>query len=97
MAKKITDKKPFGVQSVFNDNTDGGLNIVEEVLDSAAFSIVYNGNKKYSVVKIPFASRSTNSAGPVEVVASNLDIYEAQHEFKKATVDAGLFEIRLDK
>lgn len=65
-------------------------------MNNSAFSIVYNGEKKYSVVEVKFAAGSTNSAGPVKVIASNLDIYEAHHEFKKATIDAGLFEVGLD-
>lgn len=89
MAKKIEPK-------IITTDTEAGLNYKALELNNSAFSIVYDGNKRYSVVEIKFAAGSTNSAGPVKVIASNLDIYEAQHEFKKATVDAGLFEIRLD-
>lgn len=85
MAKKIEQKEPT-------------KEVVETPeLTNSAFSIVYTGNKTYAVVEIKFAAGSTNSAGPVKVVASNLDIYEAHHEFKKATIDAGLFEVGLDK
>lgn len=73
------------------------VEVVEETLNNSAFSILYNGNKKYSVVEIKFNAGSTNSAGPVKVIKSDLDIYEAHHEFKKATIDAGLFEIGVDK
>lgn len=110
MAKKI-ETKPFGVQSTFNGNSEGGLNIIEQSktvvwdvvehqkfpeLNNLAFSIIYNGKKKYSVVAIKFDA-ATNTTSGVETIASNLDLYEAQHEFKKATVNAGLFEIGLDK
>lgn len=90
MAKKIEQK-------VIPTDTEEGLNFKRPELNNVAFSIVYDGNKRYSVVSIKFAAGATNSAGPVEVIASNLDLYESQHEFKKATVNAGLFEIGLDK
>jgi hypothetical protein len=72
--------------------------VIEELtaLNHSAFSIIYNGNKKYSVVQINFDFTSKYTASP-KVIASNLDIYEAHHEFKKATIDAGLFEIGIDK
>lgn len=66
-------------------------------LPNVAFSIIYNGKKKYSVVAIKFAAGSTNSAGQVEVIESNLDIYDAHHVFKTTTVNAGLFKIGVDK
>ncbi len=90
MAKKIEQKEDAYKTVVHN--------IVQPIeLNNSAFSIVYNGNKKYSVVEIKFDVGSTNSVGPVKVIVGNLDIYEAQYEFKKATIDAGLFEIGLDK
>jgi len=92
MAKKI---EPRVITTDTENSLPGGLTINEP--QNVAFSIVYDGNKRYSVVAIKFAAGATNSAGPVEVIASNLDLYEAQHEFKKATVNAGLFEIGLDK
>jgi hypothetical protein len=95
MAKKI-ETKPIGVQSTFNNEVGlpGGLNIIE--LPHVAFSVIYNGKKKYSVVKIKFDAL-TNNVGVATIIANNLDLYEAQYEFKKATIDAGLFEVGLDK
>lgn len=94
MAKKL-EQKPFGVESTFNGKTlRGGLNVIEPT--HSAFSIVYTGKKKYSVVEIKFVPETTYTTPPI-VIASNLDIYEAHHEFKKATIDAGLFEVGLDK
>lgn len=89
MAKKITSALKE------NEETTGGLNVVE--LNNNAFSIVYTGNKRYSVVKIRFAAGSTNSAGPIETIASELDYYEAQHVFKTETVKGGVFDQGVDK
>lgn len=98
MAKKI-ETKPFGVQSTFNgdDSLPGGLNVIEPTFNNKAFSIVYEGKKRYSVVAIPFSAGSSFSTGQVEVVESGLDLYEAQHVFKTSTVKAGLFDEGLDK
>lgn len=90
MAKKPEPK-------VITTDTEEGLNVKAPELNNVAFSIIYNGKKKYSVVKIKFAAGSTNSAGAVEVVEDNLDYYEAQHTFKRETINAGLFEIGVDK
>lgn len=66
-------------------------------LTNNAFSIVYTGNKRYCVVKIRFAAGSTNSAGPIETIASELEYYEAQHVFKTETVKGGVFDQGVDK
>jgi hypothetical protein len=91
MAKKIEPKVPVTQPTA---SLQGGLNIIE--LPNEAFSIIYNGNKRYSVVKIKFDALS-NIVGEATIVAHDLDIYDAQHEFKKATIDAGLFDQVLDK
>ena len=64
------------------------------ILDQVAFSIVKTGEKLYSVYRVDF--NTEGCAGNVKVVAPNLDLFEAQYQFKVAVTDAGLFNI-LDK
>lgn len=66
----------------------------EPVLDNVAFSIVKTGEKLYSVFAIDF--NTDGSSGNVRIVAPDIDLFEAQHQFKMAVTDAGLFNI-LDK
>ena len=87
MAKKIESKTST------ENSLPSGVTFTE--LPHVAFSVIYNGNKKYSVVKIKFDAL-TNNVGVATIIVSNLDLYEAQYEFKKATIDAGLFEVGLD-
>jgi len=89
LAKKIEPRVP----TQQTESLQGGLTFTE--LPHVAFSVIYNGKKKYSVVKIKFDAL-TNTVGVATIIANNLDLYEAQYEFKKATIDAGLFEAGLD-
>ena len=59
-------------------------------LNNTAISIIPTGLKKYSVVKIKFDAK-TGITGSVEIVKEDIDIYEAQHEFKVLSVKEGLF------
>lgn len=70
--------------------------VQETFTPNKAFSIVYNGNKRYSVVSVDF-NPVTNTTGNVTVIEDNLDLYECQHVFKTSTVKAGLFDEGLDK
>ena len=81
MAKKI-------VQQI-QENTSVEVSETPE-LTNVAFSIIKTGDKKFSVVKVGL-NLDAKVAGNVEIVAKDLDIYEAQHEFKIATVKAGFF------
>lgn len=62
----------------------------EPVLESIAFSIVKTGDKLYSVISVKF-NLDTGESGNVEVLHKDLDLYEAQHQFKVETVNAELF------
>lgn len=62
----------------------------EPVLESIAFSIVKTGERLYSVVSVKF-NLNTKESGNVEVLHKDLDLYEAQHQFKVETVNAELF------
>lgn len=103
MAKKIIgNEKPIGVKSIFEDKDDniqtfGGLNLLvseNPVLDNVAFSIVQTSEKLYAVYSVEFNTKG--EAGKVNLVIDNLDLFEAQYQFKLAVTDAGLFNI-LDK
>lgn len=61
-----------------------------------AFSIVYEGDRNYRVVSINYNPTENLASSSVEVVASGLDLYDAQEEFKKQVVMAGLFDNGLD-
>jgi hypothetical protein len=61
-----------------------------KVLPSTALSIVSVGDRIYSVVSVKF-NLDTKEAGEIEVLHSDLDIYEAQYQFKMETVKLGLF------
>lgn len=63
--------------------------VTNKTFANSALSIVYNGNKRYSVVSVPFEG---TVAGTPKVIEDNLDLYEAQHVFKVQTVKAGLFD-----
>lgn len=65
--------------------------VVTVLPTNKAFSIVYNGNKRYSVIAVTFNPKE-NVVGNIEVIESGLDLYEAQHVFKTETVKAGLFD-----
>lgn len=66
-----------------------------DTFNSKAFSIIYEGSKRYKVVCINF-NPDTGSCGKAETVTSGLDLYEAHDEFKKQVVNAGLFDSALD-
>ena len=83
MAKKLEQKEDVIVTAEFEPAKQG-----------TALSIVYNGNKKYSVVAIKFNNTGTSNPSVIE---SGLDLYEAQHVFKRETIKAGLFDEGLDK
>ena len=59
-------------------------------LNNTAISIVSTGHLKYAVVKIKFDAK-TGITGSVEVVKADVDMYEAQHQFKILTVNEGIF------
>ena len=59
-------------------------------LNNTAISIVSTGHLKYAVVKIKFDAK-TGITGSVEVVKADVDMYEAQHQFKVLTVEEGIF------
>lgn len=94
MAKKLEMKETEVPTSL-----SGGISKNE--FTNMALSVVYNGNKRYSVVGIKFnpgsSEHPTVASSIVEIIESNLDLYEAQHVFKTQTVKAGLFDEGLDK
>ena len=59
-------------------------------MTSTALSIVSTRDRIYSVVSVKF-NLDTKESGEVEVLHSDLDIYEAQYQFKMETVKLGLF------
>lgn len=59
--------------------------------NETALSIVSNGNKKYSVVKVSFDSK-TSMPGLVTVIDTNLDLHQAKEIFKTSVVKFGLFD-----
>jgi hypothetical protein len=83
MAKKIDVK-----ETVTTENEV--LESIGVELNNTAVSIVSTGPLKYAVVKIKFDAK-TGVTGSVEVVNSDLDFYEAQHQFKILTVNVGIF------
>lgn len=86
MAKKIKETN-------ITEDAPKAEAVVESVVayNTKAFSIVFNGDKKYSVVEIPFDS-ATGNVGKLNVIKDNIDYYDAIDEFKKGVVKAGLFE-----
>ena len=82
MAKKI-EQKIEAIVAAINPETI-------EVYDNVALSIVQTGEKVYSVVSVEF-NLATGKSGKVTVLHKDLDVYEAQHQFKIETVNNGLF------
>ena len=62
----------------------------EPVLESIALSIVKTGDKIYAVVSVKF-NLETKEAGEVTILHKDLDLYEAQYQFKMEIVNAGIF------
>jgi hypothetical protein len=67
------------------------IEYIQPVLENTAVSIVKNEDRTYSVVYVKF-NPTTLQSGSVTVLKEGLDMYEAQHQFKIATVEFGIFE-----
>lgn len=61
--------------------------------NETALSIVSDGNKKYSVVKITFDHKNA-MPGLISIVDSNLDFHQAKEVFKTSVVKFGLFDAK---
>lgn len=82
MAKKVVTKRELEDDQIVGDEF--------QPLTDSALSIIKTGEKLYSVVKIGF-NPETGYTGEVEIVCKDLDIYEAQYQFKMLTVELGIF------
>jgi hypothetical protein len=89
MAKKIEN-------NVVAENAVINVEVAKAQPTNTALSIVYNGNKKYSVIKVKF-NPEVGNVGSVEVIENNLDLYQSHAVFKAETVKAGLFDQGVDK
>lgn len=85
MSKK---KKTEEVTEVETTNNEVSISF-----DNSAFSIVPEGKKKYSIVKVTFDAK-TNLPGLVSVVESGLDLHQAKDSFKRNVINAGLFDAK---
>lgn len=81
MAKKIEKPEVKEVETTGTENVE---------MNNVAFSIVKTGEKKHSVIKVSF-NLDEKVAGNVEILVKDVDIFEAQHEFRMAVIRAGLF------
>lgn len=89
MAKKVNKET-----NVTTDDTPvTETTVTESSLPTKAFSVIYKGNNKFSVVEIPF-NPENNKVGELNVVKDNTDYYDAIDVFKRSVVRAGLFERR---
>ena len=88
MAKVAKKEDEKTLEKLTNDHNFAMKN---SVFSNKAFSIIYTGNKKYSVVVVDF-DIETGKTGDVKTIESNLDLYECHDVFKKEVVKAGLFD-----
>lgn len=88
--QKVERENPELVEEAFEKHK-----AEESIIANFAFSIVYEGKKKYSLVKIGF-NPETNQLGGLEILRKGMDIYSAQNEFK-AMVAKTIFKPGVDK
>lgn len=77
-------------KKIVNDVIDERFDTVPN-LPSVAVSIIETSDRLYSVISVGFNLES-GQAGDIKVLHKDLDIYEAQYQFKMETINAGMFK-----
>ena len=78
MAKKLEIKEVTTV-----------VEIEKKPLENTAFSVIKTGKKLYALVSVKF-NPETKEAGEVTIISSDLDFYEAQHQFRTTVIKSGI-------